>query len=51
MEFLIRNIIQRIENMPSSLPEIFNSNRNSVALDPDKHNETSTRKQEKTGCC
>ena len=36
-----------MENVTSSLPEVFNPNRNSVALDPEKHNETAQRRQNK----
>jgi len=51
IEFLIRNIIERMENIPSDLPDIFNFNRKSVALDPEKHNEPASRGQRKEACC
>ena len=52
MEFLIKEIIKRLEEFNSKGGEGTN-NRQSVALDPDKHNKEADakRKQEKGGCC
>ena len=53
MEFLIKNIIKRMEDMSQKGNEVFTTERKSVALDPQKHNETATaqRKKNKDGCC
>ena len=40
-----------MENIPSVLPDIFNFNRKSVALDPEKHNEPASRGQRQKACC
>ena len=51
MEFLIKDIIKRLEEINSKGGDV--NNRQSVALDPDKHNKEADakRKQEKSGCC
>ena len=51
MEFLIKEIIKRLEDINAKGGE--GNNRQSVALDPDKHNKEADakRKQEKGGCC
>ncbi len=53
MEFLIKNIIKRMEDMSSKGNEVFTTERKSVALDPEKHNQTATtkRKKDNGGCC
>jgi hypothetical protein len=53
MEFLIKNIIKRMEDMSQKGNEVFTTERKSVALDPQKHNEAATnqRKKNKDGCC
>ena len=54
MEYLIRNIIKRMEDMQSKGNEVFTTERKSVALDPEKHNQAaiaSKRKKDKDGCC
>jgi hypothetical protein len=53
MEFLIKNIIKRMEDMSQKGNEVFTTERKSVALDPQKHNETAAaqRKKNKDGCC
>ena len=52
MEFLIKNIIKRMEDMSSKGNEVFTTDRKSVALDPEKHNPTNTkRKKDSGGCC
>ena len=54
MEFLIKEIIKRLEEINSKGGEGEGANnRQSVALDPDKHNKDADakRKQEKGGCC
>ena len=52
MKFLIRNIVKRMEDMQSKGNEVFTTERKSVALDPEKHNQTATAKRKKdSGCC
>ena len=54
MEFLIKTIIKRMEDMQSKGNEVFTTERKSVALDPEKHNQAaiaSKRKKDKDGCC
>ena len=54
MEYLIRTIIKRMEDMQSKGNEVFTTERKSVALDPEKHNQAaiaSKRKKDKDGCC
>ena len=52
MEFLIKNIIKRMEDMQSKGNEVFTTDRKSVALDPEKHNQAATAKRKKdNGCC
>jgi len=51
MEYLIKNIIQRMEAMQSKGTEVFTTDRKSVALDPEKHNEVAQKRKQKDGCC
>ena len=52
MEYLIKNIIKRMEDMQSRGNEVFTTDRKSVALDPEKHSQTATTKRKKdSGCC
>ena len=52
MEFLIKTIIKRMEDMQSKGNEVFTPDRKSVALDPEKHNQAATAKRKKdNGCC
>ena len=54
MEYLIKNIVKRMEDMQSKGNEVFSTDRKSVALDPEKHNQAATaakRKKDKDGCC
>ena len=53
MEFLIKTIIKRMEDMQNKGNEVFTTERKSVALDPEKHNQAATakRKKDKDGCC
>ena len=53
MEFLIKTIIKRMEDMSSKGNDVFSTERKSVALDPEKHNQTATAKRQKDngGCC
>ena len=52
MEYLIKNIIKRMEDMQSKGNEVFSTDRKSVALDPEKHNQAATNKRKKdNGCC
>ena len=48
MDFLIQEIIRRIEAMSS---KELNSNRNTVAIDPDKHADIDKLRKKQTGCC
>ena len=50
--FLIKTIVKRMEDMQSKGTEVFTTERKSVALDPEKHNQTATAKRKKdSGCC
>ena len=51
MNYLIKNIIQRMEAMQSKEGEVFKTERNVVSLDPEKHNEVATKRKQKDGCC
>ena len=52
MEFLIKTIIKRMEDMASKGDEVFSTERKSVALDPEKHNQAATKQRKKDeGCC
>jgi 50S ribosomal subunit-associated GTPase HflX len=53
MEFLIKEIIKRLEEINAKGGENFNKDRQSVALDPDKHNKEADAKRKKDGggCC
>ena len=51
MNYLIKNIIQRMEAMQSKGTEVFTTDRKSVALDPEKHNEVAQKRKQKDGCC
>jgi 50S ribosomal subunit-associated GTPase HflX len=51
MEFLIKTIIKRMEDMQSKGNEVFSVERKSVALDPEKHTQTAATKRKKDGGC
>ena len=52
MEFLIKEVIKKLKEIHSTGRESINSERNSVPLDPDKHNEeVKKRKKLFGGCC
>ena len=54
MEFLIKNIIKRMEDMSQKGNEVFTTERKSVALDPQKHTETAAGgkgRKKSDGCC
>ncbi len=53
MEFLIKQIIKRLEELKSKGNAEFNKDRGSLALDSDKHNEEADqkRKNDHSGCC
>ena len=53
MECLILNIIKRMEDMTTQGNVVFNTNRASVVLNPNVHQEKSTTaaKRKKDGCC
>ena len=53
MEYLIKAIIKRMEDMQSKGNEVFTTERKSVALDPEKHSPQAAakRKKDSGGCC
>ena len=53
MNFLIKEIIKKLEELNSKGSEELNKDRGSVALDPEKHNKEAEqkRKKENSGCC
>ena len=53
MEFLILEIIKKMEEIASKGNEGLVNDRQSVTLDPDKHNEEADQKRKKSnsGCC
>lgn len=52
MEFLIKNIVKRMEDFSQKGNEVFNTERKSVALDPEKHNQkASSQRKKNDGCC
>ncbi len=52
MEFLIKNIIKRMEDFSQKGNEVFTTERKNVALDPEKHNEKAvSQRKKKDGCC
>ena len=52
MEFLIREIIKRMEGMASQgKPEVFTANRESVVLDTKKHTDESQKRKKENDCC
>ena len=52
MEFLIREIIKRMEGMASEgKPEVFTANQQSVVLDTKKHTDESQKRKKENDCC
>ena len=52
MEFLVKEIIKKLEEFASKNKESIKPERNSLTLDPDKHNkEVKKRKNIFRGCC
>ena len=52
MEYLIKNIIKRMEDFAQKGNEVFTTERKNVALDPEKHNEKAVSQRKKNdGCC
>ena len=53
MEFLIREIIKRMEGLASQgKPDVFNNaNRQSVVLDTKKHTDESQKRKKDNDCC
>ena len=53
MEYLIKNIIKRMEDLKEKEGEVFSSGRQSVKLEPEKHNDncSSKIKRIKNRCC
>ena len=51
MQFLINNIIQRMEAVQSKGKEVFSDERKIVNLDPIKHNESGQKRKQKKDCC
>ena len=50
MEFLIKEIIQKFEEINAKSSD-YSKDRQSVALDPDKHNKEADEKRKEQGCC
>ena len=53
MEFLIIEVIKKLEEVAANGNAELNQERKSLALDPDKHNKEADqiRKKENSGCC
>ena len=53
MEFLIKEVIKKLEEINSKGNEELNKGRESLQLDPEKHNKEADqkRKSENSGCC
>ena len=51
MQFLINNIIQRMEAVQSKGNKVFSDERKYVNLDPVKHNESGKKRKQKKDCC
>ena len=53
MEFLIKTIIKRMEDMASKGNEVFTTERKNIALDPEKYSPQTAakRKKDSGGCC
>jgi len=51
MNYLTKNIIQRMEAMQTKEGEVFKTERNVVNLVPEKHIEVATKRKQKDGCC
>lgn len=49
MNFLIKNISDRLKELKNK--DDLNSNRNSVALEPEKHKEIDKLREKESGCC
>ena len=50
MEFLIKEIIQKFEEINAKSSDC-SKDRQSVALEPDKHNKSADEKRKEKGCC
>ena len=51
MNYLTKNIIQRMEAMQTKKGEVFKSKRNVANLASEKHNEVATKRKQKDECC
>ena len=53
MEFLIIEVIKKLEEVAANGNAELNQERKSLALEPDKHNKEADqiRKKENSGCC
>ena len=51
MEFLIKDIIRRMEAMQQTGNEPFSIKRKNVDLEPQKHTDTGPKRKQKQGCC
>ena len=51
MNYLTKNIIQRMEAMQTKKGEVFKTKRNVANLASEKHNEVATKRKQKDGCC
>ena len=51
MEFLIKDIIRRMEAMQQTGNEAFSTERKNVVLDTQKQTDTGPKRKQKQGCC
>ena len=51
MEFLIKDIIRRMEAMQQTGKEVFSPERKNVVLDTQKNTDTGPKRKQKQGCC
>ena len=51
MEFLIEEIIKRLEEMYSKGNDSYKQERQSQALDAERHSKAAEKKRKKDGCC
>ena len=51
MEFLIEEIIKRLEEMYSKGNDSYKQDRQSQALDPERHSKAADQKRKREGCC
>ena len=51
MEYLIKVIIKRMEDIQNKGSEVFSTDRKNVALDPEKHTPVTSKRKSDKGCC